>query len=253
MGGNFLPVGGNALPPGRGGVEEVGKMIGILGNLIDPATLALMVACAFLIAFLQNDARDFPRAFAALGQLFCARPDSDRDAARAAMLKVDHLAQLRGLPCTDRAVSSERVRAAHPFLAEAMRKLANCDRVDQFDQWAAQDLADRAQRHASARNVWISVADAAPALGMAGTIIGLIGMFASMDDPAAIGPAMALALLTTLYGVILANLVAAPIAARLSDLSVRELAWQRELADRMLAVARRENAPVRRASMRDVA
>ena len=68
-----------------------------------------------------------------------------------------------------------------------------------------------------------------------------------------IGPAMALALLTTLYGIVIANLLAAPIAARLADLSERELAWQTELCERMLRVARRETAPVRRASIREVA
>lgn len=226
--------------------------MGVIANIIDPATLALMMAGAFVIALLQNGLSDFSRAFGALMPLFRADPAGDRDAARAAMLQVDHLAQLRGLSCTDRACT-DKVKVAHPFLAQAVRKLANCDRIEQFDIWAEQALADRVQRHAVARNVWISVADAAPALGMAGTIIGLIGMFAAMDDSAAIGPSMALALLTTLYGVVLANLVAAPVAARLASLSERELAWQRELIQRMLAVARRENAPLRRASMREVA
>ena len=48
-------------------------------------------------------------------------------------------------------------------------------------------------------------------------------------------------------------MIAAPIAARLADLSERELAWQREVADRMLLIARRENAPLRRATIREVA
>ncbi len=74
-----------------------------------------------------------------------------------------------------------------------------------------------------------------------------------MDDPAALGPAMALALLTTFYGVVIANMIAAPIAARLADLSERELAWQQEVVARMLGIARRENAPLRRASIREVA
>jgi chemotaxis protein MotA len=157
------------------------------------------------------------------------------------------VAQLRGLACTD------RVKTANPFLTEAARKLANCEKTEQFELWAAQSLSDRAQRHASVRNVWLSIADAAPALGMAGTIIGLVGMFAAMDDPAALGPSMALALLTTFYGVVIANVVAAPVATRLADLSERELAWQKEVADRMAAIARRENVPLRRASIREVA
>src|SRR3546814_5042665 len=77
---------------------------------------------------------------------------------------------------------------------------------------------------------------------MAGTIIGLIRMFAAMDDPSAIGGAMAIALLTTLYGVVLANMIAGPIAARLTLLSEMEIGWQRELVNRMLGLARAEMA-----------
>lgn len=222
-------------------------MLGLLGHLLNPVTLSLIVVAALGIAFLQCGPRAFISGFRALGALFFARPDQGRDAARALVRQVDHLAQIRGLACTDRA------KTADPFLAKAVRKLANCDRVEQFEAWAEQDISDREQRHLAAQRMWNAVADAAPALGMAGTIIGLIGMFAAMDDPARIGPSMALALLTTLYGVVIANFVAAPIAARLSDLSEREIGWQRELAHGMLVIARRENAPVRRASIREVA
>lgn len=222
-------------------------MIGILAQLFDPLTMAAMLAGVALVALFQNGAAALGRACAALLPLLKADPDKDRDAARAAMLKIDQVAQLRGLACTD------RVKTADPFLAQAARRLADSDRPEQFELWAARSLADRARRHASACNVWLSVADAAPALGMAGTILGLIGMFAAMDDPARLGPSMALALLTTLYGVVIANLIAAPIAGRLADLSDRELAWQREAVERMVAIARRESVPARRASIREVA
>ncbi|GAY23209.1 flagellar motor rotation protein MotA [Sphingobium fuliginis] len=223
------------------------KMIGIMAHLFDPLTLLAMVAGIGLVALFQNGARALGRAFAALVPLLRADPAKDRDAARAAMLKIDQVAQLRGLACTD------RVKTANPYLTEAARKLANCEKTEQFELWAAQSLADRAQRHGSACKVWLSIADAAPALGMAGTIIGLVGMFAAMDDPAALGPSMALALLTTFYGVVIANVIAAPVATRLADLSERELAWQKEVTDRMAAIARRENVPMRRASIREVA
>lgn len=222
-------------------------MIGILAHLFDPLTLGVMVAGVAIVVLFQNGASALGRSLAALGPLFRADPDKDRDTARAAMLKIDQVAQLRGLACTD------RVKTANPFLAQAARRLANSEKTEQFEIWAAQALADRARRHGSARNVWLSVADAAPALGMAGTILGLVGMFAAMDDPAALGPSMAVALLTTLYGVVIANLIAAPVASRLADLSERELAWQKEAVERMLGIARRENVPMRRASIREVA
>jgi chemotaxis protein MotA len=222
-------------------------MVEILAHLFDPLTLAGMGAGVLLVVLFQNGAAALGRGFSALRVLLTADPAGDRDAARASMLKIDQVAQLRGLACTD------RVKTANIFLAEAARKLANSDRTEQFELWASQVLADRGQRHASARNVWLSMADAAPALGMAGTIVGLVGMFAAMDDPAKLGPSMALALLTTFYGVVIANVIAAPIATRLADLSERELAWQKEVADRMAAIARRENVPLRRASIREVA
>lgn len=222
-------------------------MIEILFNLFNPLTLGFMLGGCVAVALLQNGARGVWRAFSALSALWRADPDRDMLLARATMTKVDHIANLRGLQCTD------RVRSANSFLAIAIRKLADTDNVDRFEMWAEQSLADRRMRHEKVHKFWSSIAETAPALGMAGTIVGLIGMFGAMDDPAKVGPAMALALLTTLYGVLIANVVAAPIAARLADLSERELAWQLELCDRMLRVARRETAPVRRASIREVA
>ena len=222
-------------------------MIAIISHLFDPLTLAVMLVGIAAVALFQNGVSAMGGAMAALRLLLTADPARDRDAARAAMLKIDQVAQLRGLSCTD------RVKTANIFLTEAARKLANSARTDMFELWAAQSRADRAQRHGAVHKAWLSIADAAPALGMAGTIIGLVGMFAAMDDPAKLGPSMALALLTTFYGVVIANIIAAPVAARLADLSERELAWQREVADRMLAIARRENAPLRRAAIREVA
>jgi len=65
-------------------------------------------------------------------------------------------------------------------------------------------------------NFWRGIGDAAPAWGMIGTLIGLVQMLANLDDPAAIGPAMAIAMLTTFYGAVIANLVAIPLAEKLA-------------------------------------
>src|SRR3546814_5032217 len=99
-----------------------------------------MVAGIGIVALFQNGGRALGRAFAALAPLLTADPARDRDAARAALLKIDQVAQLRGLACTD------RVKTANPFLTQAARKLANCEKTEQFELWAAQALADRAQR-----------------------------------------------------------------------------------------------------------
>ncbi|VAW19712.1 Flagellar motor rotation protein MotA [hydrothermal vent metagenome] len=71
-------------------------------------------------------------------------------------------------------------------------------------------------RLSEGQRVFKSLGDAAPAFGMIGTLVGLVQMLANMDDPSKIGPAMAVALLTTLYGAVLANLVCLPISDKLT-------------------------------------
>jgi len=65
------------------------------------------------------------------------------------------------------------------------------------------------------QRIYKAIGDAAPAFGMIGTIVGLVQMLSNMEDPSTIGPAMAVALLTTLYGAVIANLIALPISDKL--------------------------------------
>jgi len=225
----------------------------ILGHLLSPFPLIMVLAGATAIALVQQGFSALPIALGALKPLLTANPDEDRDGARAVLLRAEETAHTHDVSRID------RLRARQPFLIQALTTLANAPDVDRFAFWAAQDIADRRSRHERAIGFWNALADAAPAMGMAGTIIGLIGMFARMNDPATIGPAMALALIATFDGMILANAVAGPIAGRLARLSARELDWQREIADRMIALARREVAakaeeqPHRRRAAREVA
>jgi len=65
------------------------------------------------------------------------------------------------------------------------------------------------------QGIFKGIGDSAPAFGMVGTLVGLVQMLSNMSDPASIGPSMAVALLTTLYGAIIANLIAIPIADKI--------------------------------------
>lgn len=72
------------------------------------------------------------------------------------------------------------------------------------------------ERHEEGERIFRALGEAAPAFGMIGTLIGLVQMLSTMEDPQTIGPSMAVALLTTLYGALIANLVAVPIADKLA-------------------------------------
>jgi chemotaxis protein MotA len=222
-------------------------MTDLIGHVLTPLPILIVTLGAGLIALMQTGRGAAAGAFAAFRPLLRARPEDERDAARALLFKVEAIAELKGLARTD------RLQATHPFIAQALNSLANASDVEHFAVWINQALDDRRARHSRVITFWNAIADAAPAMGMAGTIIGLIGMFARMSDPFSIGPSMALALMTTLHGMILANAIAGPIANRLADLSQRELGWQQAFADRLVAIAAREPGMLRRPGAREAA
>ena len=97
------------------------------------------------------------------------------------------------------------------------------------------------ERHQKGIRVFESMAAYAPAFGMIGTLIGLILMLRNLDDSAGIGQGLAVALVTTFYGTILANLVFSPLAGKLSELSVKELNEKRMMRAGIMSLANGEN------------
>ena len=94
--------------------------------------------------------------------------------------------------------------------------------ADTIESSLTNDKELMASRHENASTIFKSWADIAPAMGMIGTLVGLVGMLQNMSDPKAIGPAMAIALLTTLYGAFIANVIAKPLAEKLDGYSLKE-------------------------------
>ncbi len=119
-------------------------------------------------------------------------------------------------------IALEKETPSDDFSAKALRYLS-----DGYDEGLIEDMLNKdirltIQRHETGQQVFKSAGDAAPAFGMIGTLIGLVQMLSSMEDPSSIGPSMAVALLTTLYGAVIANLVCIPIADKLSLNSEKE-------------------------------
>ena len=209
-------------------------MYDLAARLFDPAALALVAGGSLAVAALRSTRADLRRAFGACRILVTGNPERDTLSARRAVREIEQIAEKRGIACAD------RVGDESAFIRKAGLKLADTPSAEAFAQGAADDLAARAIRHENTAAVWRAAADAAPSLGMVGTVLGLIGMFASMDDPSALGPAMALAMLTTLYGLIAGTLLFGPAADRLERLSAAELRWQKATLARLEILARAE-------------
>lgn len=106
------------------------------------------------------------------------------------------------------------------------------------------DIVLTNDRHEQGIGIFKALGDVAPAMGMIGTLIGLVAMLSNMDDPKSIGPAMAVALLTTLYGAIFANMVTLPIAAKLTLRKDQEKLNRMLILDGVLAIQDGQNPRV---------
>jgi chemotaxis protein MotA len=119
-------------------------------------------------------------------------------------------------------ISLDQEKPDDPFMAKALRYLSDGYDEQLLSEMLNKDINLTITRHTTGQNVFKGIGDSAPAFGMIGTLIGLVQMLASMDDPASIGPSMAVALLTTLYGALVANLICLPMADKLALRSQQE-------------------------------
>jgi chemotaxis protein MotA len=97
------------------------------------------------------------------------------------------------------------------------------------------------ERHDTGAAILNTFGSFAPAMGMIGTVIGLVQMLQTMSDPASIGPAMAVALITTFYGAVMANLVFIPMAGKLKTRSKEEVLLKEMILGGILAISKGEN------------
>ncbi len=101
-----------------------------------------------------------------------------------------------------------------PFLMQAIQLVADGAQPEEIEQILRREASTMSSRHMRAVDFLRRAGDVAPAMGLIGTLIGLVRMLGNLDNPAEIGPAMAVALLTTFYGAVLAHLVFIPLAAK---------------------------------------
>jgi len=142
------------------------------------------------------------------------------------------------------AIGDNLDKVKEPFLKKALEMV-----VDGVDHPAIEKILDEEleileERHNGAAEVLASLAAYSPAMGLIGTLIGLVGMLQNMSDPSSIGPAMAVALLTTFYGAILANMLFQPASGKLRVRTQEEIRFKELIVRGVLSIAEGENPRV---------
>lgn len=207
-----------------------------LSTFIDGASVAIVVGgsvCAALVSFPIQHVLGVARV---VRNCFFARP-RDPQVLIGEIVKYAEKARRDGI------LALERVTAEidDPFLISGIQMAVDGTDPDLIEMVMMNDVDAVDARHAEGRALFENIGRFAPAFGMIGTLIGLVIMLKNMEDPSSIGPAMAVALLTTLYGALLANLVALPMAEKLALRSREEMLLRMIVIKGVMAIQSGDN------------
>ena len=158
----------------------------------------------------------FPIATVALGLTVGVKAAFGNDKSNPRAI-IDQSLELARLNRTQGALALEEARIDNEFFAHGIQLYVDGFESEVIRSTLTNDMNISIQRNEAGERVFRAFGESAPAFGMIGTLVGLVQMLSTMDDPNAIGPAMAIALLTTLYGALIANLIALPIADKLEE------------------------------------
>ncbi len=121
------------------------------------------------------------------------------------------------------ALESEVGNIDNAFLAKGLQMAIDGQEPNVIEDVLYMEMDKLSERHNQGADMLTALGTYAPSMGMIGTLVGLVLMLQNMEDPASIGPSMAVALLTTFYGAILANIIFLPMAGKLKTRSKEEL------------------------------
>ena len=138
----------------------------------------------------------------------------------------------------------ENKETDNAFLEKGIQMMVDGHEPEVVRQTLTTEMVLTLKRHDLGQKIFKAIGDSAPAMGMIGTLIGLVQMLAAMDDPKSIGPSMAVALLTTLYGAMIANMFALPIADKLALRSSEERLVKSMIIDSLAGIQEGRNPRV---------
>ncbi len=153
------------------------------------------------------------------------------------IIKIANVARREGLLSLENQIAE----MDNPFLKKGIMLIVDGSDPELIKNIMQTELVFLSERHATSQGMLDQMAAYAPAFGMIGTLIGLINMLKQLDDPDALGPGMAVALVTTFYGSFLANVVFTPLSRKLRAFSSHEYLQKELLLEGMLSIQDGEN------------
>ncbi|HIJ85180.1 MAG: Flagellar motor protein PomA [Magnetococcales bacterium] len=154
---------------------------------------------------------------------------------------IGQIIEMANIARKDGILALEKFKSSDPFLQGAINHCVDGADPEFLQSVLTRELNYLSERHLRGIGIWEGVAEMAPAFGLIGTLVGLVQMLANMADPSSIGPAMAVAILATLYGTLIANVVAIPMCTKLATYSQDEQMVRQVVIDGMIGIQKGVN------------
>lgn len=232
---------------------DIATLIGLLGSMavvfvamvlggslllfINTPAMLIVFGGSFMVVMMKFSLGQFLGAIKIAFKAFTGRSED-------ASVLIEKAVELANAARKGGLLSLENMPIENPFLQKGVQLLVDGHEPDVVRNVMFKDMNLTVERHDIGLKIFKSIGDVGPAMGMIGTLIGLVAMLAHMDDPKSIGPAMAVALLTTLYGAVLANMLAFPIADKLQLRSNEERLTKSLIIDALIGIQAGQNPRV---------
>ena len=182
---------------------------GSFGQFIDVPSMLIVIGGGMGATLIRFSLKDILKAFVTGGKIaFTQKKVQPREI-------IEEVAQMSDVMRKNGPLGLENLEVSHPLLKKGAQYVTDGFDSDFIREGLELERDLSIERLKEGKRVFKALGDSAPAFGMIGTLVGLVQMLANMDDPSTIGPAMAVALLTTLYGAVIANVICIPIAEKL--------------------------------------
>lgn len=210
---------------------------GDIGMFVNVPSLLIVIVGSLFAVMMKFELAQFLGAVGVAAKAFSfklVKPDA----------LIGEIVELSGLARKGGLLSLEGKEVSDDFLAKGIQLLVDGHDPDVVRTLLSKEMKLASERHEIGITIFKCMGDVGPAMGMIGTLIGLVAMLANMDDPKSIGPAMAVALLTTLYGAMFATMLMLPIADKLTLRKGEEDRLKAMVIDALLAIQNGQNPRV---------
>ena len=210
-----------------------------IGSFIDFKSVLITIGGSFCAVLASNSMSDFLGGLKSIKLVFKVL-NSETTEMIQKIIDLSNVARKEGLLSLEEAASD----LDDAFLKKGILLIVDGTDPELVRAIMETELSSLEERHQQKITFWEGVASMGPAWGMIGTLVGLINMLNNMQDAAAIGPAMSVALITTLYGSLMANWICTPVAGKLKANNAQEVKVKEIMIEGLLSIQAGENPRV---------